>query len=180
MRGQPARRQPARRQPARGRPARGPGSWRRRLRRDDGSLSVWVVLFAFITMILLTLLVDGGQVIIAKSQAADMAEQAARAAADDIAPAALRGGQVALAAGACDQNGPAASLLASYSKGVGTDVTQFQCQPGTDPAGAPEATVTVWVTVSPAISAGAFGHVSFHVSETAYLACGTADARVAC
>ncbi len=52
--------------------------------------------------------------------------------------------------------------------------------PGTDPAGAPESTVTVWVTVAPAISAGAFGHFSFHVAETAYLACGTADARVAC
>ena len=62
-------------------------------RRDRGSVSLWVVIFAFVTMVLLTLLVDGGQVMIAKSQAADIAEQAARAAADDIAPAALRNGQ---------------------------------------------------------------------------------------
>jgi hypothetical protein len=150
------------------------------LRRDDGSISLWVVIFAFITMIMLTLLVDGGQVIIAKSQAADMAEQAARAAADDIAPAALRTGQVALAAGACDQPGPAADLLSNYAKGVGTDVTQFHCLPGTDPAGTPDVTVTVWVTVAPAISAGAFGDFNFHVSETAYLACGNAIQQTAC
>jgi len=147
---------------------------------DGGSISLWVVMFAFVTMIMLTLLVDGGQVMIAKSQAADMAEQAARAAADDISSAALRNGQVATAGGACDQTGPAASLLSTYAKGAGTDVTQFDCHRGTDPAGTPDVTVTVWVTVAPAISAGAFGHFSFHVAETSYLACGSADAQVAC
>ena len=147
---------------------------------DRGSISLWVVMFAFITMIMLTLLVDGGQVMIAKSQAADIAEQSARAAADDISPAALRNGQVAVAGGACDPAGPAASLLSTYAKGAGTDVTQFNCRPGTDPAGTPDVTVTVWVTVAPAISAGAFGDFNFHVAETAYLACGSADAQVAC
>ncbi len=68
-------------------------------------MSLWVVIFAFVTMVLLTLVVDGGQVMIAKSRAADIAEQAARAAADDIAPAALRNGQVAIAGNACDHNG---------------------------------------------------------------------------
>jgi Flp pilus assembly protein TadG len=147
---------------------------------DRGSISLWVVMFAFVTMIMLTLLVDGGQVMIAKSQAADIAEQAARAAADDVSSAALRNGQVAIAGDACEPNGPGASLMSTYAKGAGTDVTQFQCLPGTDPAGTPDVTVTVWVTVAPAISAGAFGHVSFHVAETAYLACGSADAQVAC
>jgi hypothetical protein len=150
------------------------------LARDGGSISLWVVMFAFVTMIMLTLLVDGGQVMIAKSQAADIAEQAARAAADDISPAALRNGQVAVAAGACDPGGPAATLMSTYAKGAGTDVTQFDCHRSTGPAGTPEVTVTVWVTVAPAISAGAFGDFSFHVAETAYLACGSADAQVAC
>ncbi len=71
-------------------------------RTDRGSVSLWVVIFAFVTLYLLVLVVDGGQVIVAKSRAADIAEQAARAAADDINPVALRNGQVAIAAGACD------------------------------------------------------------------------------
>ena len=44
---------------------------------DRGSVSLWVVMFAFVTLALLILVVDGGQVIIAKSRAADIAEQAA-------------------------------------------------------------------------------------------------------
>jgi Flp pilus assembly protein TadG len=82
----------------------------RRLRQnagDRGSVSLWVVIFAFVTLALLILIVDGGQVIVAKSRAADIAEQAARAAADDINPAALRNGQVSIAAGACGTPGPA-------------------------------------------------------------------------
>ncbi len=47
--------------------------------RDRGSVSLWVVIFAFVTLALLILIVDGGQVIVAKSRAADIAEQAARA-----------------------------------------------------------------------------------------------------
>src|SRR6201999_2602759 len=61
----------------------------------------WRLIFAIITVSLLFLVVDGGQVIVAKSRAADIAEQAARAAADDINPGALRNGDVAIAAGAC-------------------------------------------------------------------------------
>ena len=56
---------------------------------DRGSVSLWVVIFAFVTLALLILIVDGGQVIVAKSRAADIAQQAARAAVDDINPAAL-------------------------------------------------------------------------------------------
>src|SRR5205823_6155240 len=99
--------------------------------RDRGSVSVWVVIFAFITMILLVLVVDGGQVMVAKSRAADIAEQAARAAADDIDPAALRGGRVALAPGYCGPQGPAAALIATYSKGVGVTASMGNCMPVT-------------------------------------------------
>jgi Flp pilus assembly protein TadG len=152
----------------------------RRRHGDRGSVSVWVVIFAFTTMILLTLVVDGGQVMIAKSRAADIAEQAARAAADDIDPAALRGGQVAIAQGACDAAGPAAGLITSYAKGVGVTASMQSCAIGTGPGGAPDVTVAVQVSMKPAIPAGAFSAISVSASETAYLACGTANVRTAC
>ena len=68
---------------------------------DRGSVSLWVVIFAFVTLYLLVLVVDGGQVIVAKSRAADIAEQAARAAADDLNPDSLRTGDYQLAGDAC-------------------------------------------------------------------------------
>lgn len=151
-----------------------------RLRRDGGSVSLWVVMFAFITMILLTLVVDGGQVMIAKSRAADIAEQAARAAADDIAPAALRQGQVTIAGDACDANGPAAGLVSTYAKGDKVTATMQSCAIGTDGQGNPDVTVGIQVSMTPVIPAGAFSNVQVSASETAYLACGSADARTAC
>src|SRR5580693_6502206 len=90
-------------------------------RRDRGSISLWVVIFAFTTLALLVLVVDGGQTMNAKSRAADIAEQAARAAADDVNVGGLRAGQgtVALGGGACDlRTGPAAQLVADYVAGV--------------------------------------------------------------
>jgi uncharacterized membrane protein len=157
-------------------------------RRDRGSVSIWVVIFAFTTMVLLILVVDGGQVMIAKSRAADIAEQAARAAADDINPASLRaGGRIALAAGACGPAGPAASLVSSYAKGVGVTASMQGCSVGsTGAAGAgttaevPEVKVTVQVSTHAAIAAGAFSAIQVSATEYAYLACGTADALAAC
>ena len=153
----------------------GPG-----LRRDRGSVSLWVVMFAFITMVLLTLVVDGGQVMIAKSRAADIAEQAARAAADDIATGALRNGQVAVAGGACNAAGPAAGLISTYAKGVDVTALIRSCAIGTGPEGTPDVTVGVQVSIKPAIPAGAFSAISVTATETAYLACGTATNVVAC
>jgi Flp pilus assembly protein TadG len=150
------------------------------LRRDRGSVSLWVVIFAFVTLVLLALVVDGGQVMIAKSRAADIAEQAARAAADDIDLATLRTGQVAIAQGACDAAGPAAGLVTTYAKGVGVTASMQSCAVGTGPGGAPDVTVAVQVAVRPAIPSGLFSAISVSASETAYLACGTANVRTAC
>jgi Flp pilus assembly protein TadG len=147
---------------------------------DRGSVSLWVVIFAFVTLALLILIVDGGQVIVAKSRAADIAEQAARAAADDINPAALRNGQVTIAAGACDTPGPASNLISTYQKGVGVTASMLACTPGTGPQGAPDVTVRVRVSMNPFIPVNPFGTINVTASETAFLACGTADARVAC
>jgi len=147
---------------------------------DRGSVSLWVVIFAFVTLALLILIVDGGQVIVAKSRAADIAEQAARAAADDIDPAALRNGQVTVAAGACAIPGPASDLVSTYQKGVGVTASMQSCVVGTGPAGAPDVTVRVQVSMKPFIPVNPFGTINVSAAETAYLACGTANARVAC
>ena len=147
---------------------------------DRGSVSLWVVIFAFVTLALLILIVDGGQVIVAKSRAADIAEQAARAAADDINPAALRNGDVTIAAGACDVAGPASDLISTYQKGVGVTASMLDCHVGTGPQGAPDVTVRVQVSMKPFIPVNVFRTINVQASETAFLACGTADARVAC
>src|SRR5437660_310649 len=57
---------------------------RRRLRGDRGTFALWTVLFTIAAIFLTALLVDGGDAINAKERAADLAEQAARAAANDL------------------------------------------------------------------------------------------------
>jgi Putative Flp pilus-assembly TadE/G-like len=147
---------------------------------ERGSVTLWLVIFALVAVTLLILVVDGGQVIVAKSRAADIAEQAARAAADDINPASLRSGQVAVAAGACDQGGPATSLISTYSQGVGVTASMKDCHVGTDAAGAPDVTVRVLVSTGVLFPSPFFPGIHVQATETAYLACGSADARTAC
>jgi hypothetical protein len=118
---------------------------------------------------------------VAKARAADIAEQAARASADDIAPASLRQGPIQLAGDACDlMTGPAAGLVKTYEEGVGVNATLEGCEPGTDAAGAPDVTVQVQVSVPPLIPAPAFKKITVVASETAYLACGSNSALAAC
>lgn len=64
-----------------GRPRR---SERRRGGGERGSLAVFVVLFSVAVLVMAGLLVDGGASINARLRAADIAEQAARAAADTV------------------------------------------------------------------------------------------------
>ena len=103
---------------------------------DRGSVSLWLVIFAFTAITLLVLVVDGGQTMNAKSRAADIAEQAARAAADDVNVGQLRGGTIGLGGDACDlKQGPAAQLVASYAAGVpgatGTPAAIIRLRAGT-------------------------------------------------
>ena len=51
---------------------------------DRGSMSVFTVIFSVVVFLLAGLLVDGGAAINARLRAADIAEQAARSAADQI------------------------------------------------------------------------------------------------
>jgi Flp pilus assembly protein TadG len=155
--------------------------------RDRGSVSLWLVIFAFTTLALLVLVVDGGQTMNAKSRAADIAEQAARAAADDLNVGDLRTGTgtVELGGGACDlRTGPAAQLVADYAAGVpGATATLTGCtQSVTDVGGTPSLTVTAKVqfSVRPDLPVPPFDTISATAQETAYLACGSADALEAC
>jgi len=152
---------------------------------DRGSVSLWLVIFAFTTIALLVLVVDGGQTMNAKSRAADIAEQAARAAADDVNVGQLRGGTIGLGGNACDlKQGPAAQLVASYAAGVpGATATLTNCTSSvTDVGGNPSLTVTatVQLSVRPALPVPPFTTISATAQETAYLACGSADQREAC
>lgn len=161
--------------------------------RDRGSISLWLVIFTFTTLALLILVVDGGQTMNAKSRAADIAEQAARAAADDINVTNLREGTAArdntvqLAGNACDldpQTGPAAQLVANYASGVpGATATLTACTSSmTTVGGIPSlsVTATVQLSVRPALPVPPFNTITATAQETAYLACGSADQREAC
>jgi Flp pilus assembly protein TadG len=154
---------------------------------DRGSVSLWLVIFTFTTLALLILVVDGGEAINAKSRAADIAEQAARAAADDVNVAGLRTGTgtVSLSANACDmRQGPAAQLVTEYARGVpGATATLTECTPSTTNVGGTAAvsvTATVQLTVRPALPVPPFNTISATAQETAYLACGSQDQREAC
>ncbi|GAA4515290.1 hypothetical protein GCM10023191_084900 [Actinoallomurus oryzae] len=59
-------------------------------RGDRGTVALFTTIFAVFVLVLAGLLVDGGLTIHARQRAADIAEQAARAAADDIDVAYLR------------------------------------------------------------------------------------------
>jgi Flp pilus assembly protein TadG len=159
------------------RPATGPS--------DRGSVSLWVVIFTFTTLALLILVVDGGEAMNAKSRAADIAEQAARAAANDVNVAGLRAGTLGLGGGACDlRQGAAAELVADYASGVpGAAATLTGCTASmTTVGGTPSlsVTATVQLSVRPALPVPPFTTISATARETAFLACGSANQREAC
>jgi Flp pilus assembly protein TadG len=87
----------------------------RNLRGDRGTLSLFVVMLVPAVVLMAGLLVDGGIAINAKERAADVAQQAARAGADDLDVANLRQGNVQLAPDAC---GVALAFVPKY-QGIG-------------------------------------------------------------
>ncbi|MEW9527026.1 pilus assembly protein TadG-related protein [Microbispora sp. NPDC049125] len=106
---------------------------------ERGSMSVFVVIFSVTVFLLAGLLVDGGAAMNARLKAADIAEQAARAAADQIDTERLRStGEVRLQAGnaVC---GRAEEIVAAHDV---DGVRMTDCAPGD--AGAD---VTVGVSV---------------------------------
>jgi len=87
------------------------------VRRDQrGSFTLIVVFWTLTTMVLAGLVVDGALAITERQRIGDIAEQAARAAADDLNPDSLRGGKYELADGyatRCDAVARASGLAAS-------------------------------------------------------------------
>lgn len=91
----------------------------RRARGDRGTVAMFTTIFAVFVLMLAGLLIDGGLTIHARQRAADIAEQAARAAADDVDVAYLRqtGKARILASGAPCQR--ARLLAARYEEVTG-------------------------------------------------------------
>ena len=150
-----------------------------RLKGDRGSVSAWVVIFAAVSIVLLVMLVDGGQAMLTKVRVADIAEQGARAAADDVDTGNLRAtGTVTLAAGYCD---PATSIVNDYmaSAQLGTATTSCQV-PSDPPPGVPElVSVTVSVKVNPILPL-IFTAFTVTSTQSATVFCGNIDAQEAC
>ncbi|WP_245667403.1 TadE/TadG family type IV pilus assembly protein [Actinomadura macra] len=107
--------------------------------RDRGSVAMYVVLFTPVVFMLAGLLVDGGLAIHARQRAADMAEQAARAGANEIDTDALRDtGKPVLAPDRA--RAAACAMLASYRD----QIAGSECD-----ADGQEVAVTVEIRVEP-------------------------------
>lgn len=134
---------------------------------DRGSVTLFVAIFAVAALALLVLLVDGGTALNAKERAADIAEQAARAAANQVNVANLRAANptVVIGSGACAK---AATLVSQYQVTSNTAATLTNCDA---PEGATTATVSVTVTTTPIIG-GFFGSFSMSSAASASPVCG--------
>jgi Flp pilus assembly protein TadG len=146
---------------------------------EQGSVAVFTAVFAFAVILLVALLVDGGSTLNARERAADIAEQAARAAVTDLSLASLRSatGDVTI-----DWNtacGVAQQAIDAYVKGFNslTTARMTSCAEGADPR---TATVTVQVTTQPLIPAPGFTTVTVTATQSATAACGNADQQEAC
>ncbi len=135
---------------------------------ERGSLTILVVFFTLMALALAALLVDVGNALNARERAADIAEQAARAGANDISVPALRAGIVEIdTATACSR---AANLVAAYGARGGFRAT-LSCAPPSPQ----QITVTVFVTTKPLIAAS-LGNFTVHATATAAPVCGVTRA----
>lgn len=128
---------------------------------EGGSVTVFVVFFTLVALALASLLVDVGNAVNAQERAADLAEQAARAAANAIDVADLRSGTVTI-----DQTracADALNLIQAYAAASRLDAAMTA--PCTYP-GPRQVTVYVSVTTTPLISAF-FGSFTMRAHETA-------------
>lgn len=126
--------------------------------RDRGTVAMFTTIFALFVFALAGLLVDGGLAIHARQRASDIAEQGARAAADDVDVNVLRRtGQAVITdeRGACLR---ARRLVAAYPEVSGP--AQCHVEAGH------VAHVQVEIDVAPQIL-GAFGVPTFHMTSEA-------------
>jgi Flp pilus assembly protein TadG len=160
-------------------------NWIRRTlaaRDDRGSVAVFTVVFSIAVIFLTALIVDGGNAMNARERAADIAGQAARAAANDISPATLRQGVPAGTAFPIDWNtacGYAQQVVQQYGAGLtGTTVTMSGC-PGQN-SSPTQASITVQVITKPLIGGGILGTFTETATGTATSKCGNAVQQGVC
>ena len=127
---------------------------------DRGSLTIFVVFFVITALVLASLLVDLGNAVNAQERAADLAEQAARAAADTIDTVALRNGVVQIDTAMACAN--AQQLVSKYDSVSGVDAAMTNCTF----QGPRRATVFVSVKTTPIITT-AFGSFTMNAHESA-------------
>lgn len=84
---------------------------------EQGSLTAFLAVLAVGLFALVGLVVDGGRAVVAKREAIDVAEQAARVGADQLSVDALRGGNVVVDAAA------ASTAVARYLRAAGEQGT---------------------------------------------------------
>jgi type II secretory pathway pseudopilin PulG len=128
---------------------------------ERGSVTLFAVFFTLVALALASLLVDVGNAVNAQERAADLAEQAARAAANAIDVADLRSGTVTI-----DQTracADASNLIRAYAAAGRVDAAMTG--PCTYPSPR-QVTVSVSVTTTPLISTF-FGRFSMKAHETA-------------
>ncbi|HEY4464548.1 MAG TPA: pilus assembly protein TadG-related protein [Streptosporangiaceae bacterium] len=146
---------------------------------DRGSVAVFTVVFAIAVIFLTALIVDGGNAMNARERAADVAGQAARAAADDVQTTALRSGVPAKAlpidwGTAC---GYASQVVQRYAAGLpGTTVSMTACQQ----LNLAEVQIVVQVVAKPLIGGSLLGTFTETAPATATSVCGNAVQQGVC
>lgn len=141
-------------------------------RGDRGSVAVFTSVFALAVIFLTALIIDGGIAMNARERAADIAGQAARAAAGDIDVGTLRDtGHAVIGPGACDLAGQLVEHYAAADSG-GVDrvnaATMLTCDA---PAGGDTATVQVTIHTT-SLMGGIIGDFDETASQTATAQCG--------
>lgn len=112
---------------------------------DRGSGAIAVIFFALIVLGLAAFVVDGGLSIAQRERAADIAEQAARYAAQDLDEEALREG----AGGAPINYGNCPGRVAEYAAEVGMSAGDIAASGCESPTNAEQVTVRIQLTYNP-------------------------------
>jgi len=150
----------------------------RRPANERGSVAVFTVVFAVAVVLLTGLILDGGIAMNAKERAADIAGQAARAAAGDIDVGRLQTtGRAVIAGGACAVADQLIQRYAQLDSG-GVDKVDTAIMVGCNaPQGAEQATITVQITTQPLV--GVLGGFTETSQDSAVTECGI-DQGVEC
>lgn len=119
---------------------------------DRGSGAIAVVIFALLFVVLASFVVDGGMAISRRERAADLAEQAARAAAQDIDVDALRSG-ADLGENAPINYQDCPEIVSKFLTAAGLSDADVAASGCVEPLNAQEVTVRVQLTYKPMVSA---------------------------